>query len=1394
MPNHSMQSLLGSVFALHPTRTAVQGRAISWTYAELDHLSAELARALIERGIGADRALPILMGRSPLLVLAQVATLRLGGTYSPIDMASPPARQRAMLDAIGASLLLTDGARSAPDGSDAAVFDVAAWLQLRATAGSTRTSDVWVTPAADCPVYVMFTSGSTGAPKGVMVPHSGIVRLVRGADYAHFGPEQRWGFLSSPAFDLATLEVWGALLNGGCCVVQEDALPSLDTLGDFLVAQRITDTWLTSALFNVMVEDQLPTLGGLRQLLVGGERVSPPHALRMLQAHPHVRLINGYGPTENTTFTLCHTITPADTAAAAGVPIGTPLNGTQVRVAAIDASGDEVVDGLGSMGSVVTGAKGELWTAGEGVALGYLGDAELTRRKFVHRAGVRWYRTGDLVRERADGAFEFHGRIDRQIKLRGHRIELESVELALARCPGVGTAAVLVAGESADQRRIVAIYSLLNGDAPEAPDESAIAEHLRHSLPEPAMPAEYVRLATLPTNLNGKVDREALARLFKAPRQTHHDLRADSAASLEGEFENALASIWQALLPHAAIGRDTHFLRIGGTSLLALHVAARVHKLMRRNLPPMEVLRHPVLGDQAQLIAQLPLLADRGAVCDRSGLQHVALTHVQQSLLAASRLDPTGHAYLVHVALHIPDAAGVPNGFAWRLAFEQLALRHPALRLLAHHDGVNACGTLEPSLAPGWWQAQAPIAAAPCDLDWPKALMAIVNRPLDTRADGSMRVDSFPVADGGMLLVWTLHHHVVDEASIDIALDELDALLRGDALQPVYGSPFAFQAVEASWVDRRSISRWAAVLAEALAGAAPPLERPPASGHELPFRLAPGLQSLLRERCAALGCTPFAPLLSAYGLALQDVFGPRFRFVSTPFSRRVEPELMEPIGYLADTRFIEAGARAAETPSMTLSRVHDSLLKAQEPAFQWLDALTEAVAEVDPMAAQCLTQFGFTWRLNPSRALTMAGHPAQLLRMPQAGARYALCLHAAEIGGELAYSIEAVDSAHTGGQVDAVARAFEDRLAELCASIEPLTPPLAAVLKAQPDAGKALPPALHPALDTALRATWARWLNVPAAGVLAASHFVRSGGSSLTAMRMAADLRRQHGLRLDVGAFLADPSFAKLVALSRIGSQGRPEGYVLVGPTDFERVMLLVPGAGGHAAALYALADELQRGLPARSAVAIVDLDAALYSAPHDDPLWFVSKRIVQVARDLNERRVMGIVGFSMGGALALRVADELGIDPAPPVWMLDTFAPRIAETGFWRKVERRLAWWLFGGRPETVKLVPPALMPLAHALPLSATPAQWHLLTEQLTEGKAASPTARVRLIQARRSVKYHGLLWQRRNNGFVPRDYASWKVHEIDGAHLDLPRHLAATTARIIVDQGQFGATGVA
>ncbi|MCZ7637352.1 MAG: amino acid adenylation domain-containing protein [Verrucomicrobia bacterium] len=283
--------------------------------------------------------------------------------------------------------------------------------------------------------YVMYTSGSTGRPKGVLVPHRAVVRLVRGQDYVTFGPEQRFLLLAPTAFDASTFELWGGLLNGGTCVVAPPGLPELDALEELIRAERVTCVWLTAGLFNQVVEQRPSLLAGVPQVITGGEVLSVRHVQRALEQWPGVRLVNGYGPTEGTTFTCAHWIKPGTLAPGEAVPIGRPLANTRCHV----------VDGEG--GLVPSGVVGELWIGGEGVALGYVNDAELTAAKFMpDRWGGgsdgRWYRTGDYVRCRADGVLEFVGRKDGQVKVRGYRVEVGEVEAQLGQHPGVKACAV----------------------------------------------------------------------------------------------------------------------------------------------------------------------------------------------------------------------------------------------------------------------------------------------------------------------------------------------------------------------------------------------------------------------------------------------------------------------------------------------------------------------------------------------------------------------------------------------------------------------------------------------------------------------------------------------------------------------------------------------------------------------------------------------------------------------------------------------------------------------------------------------------------------------------------------------------------------------------------------
>ena len=279
-------------------------------------------------------------------------------------------------------------------------------------------------------VYVMFTSGSTGVPRGVEVPHRAVLRLVRGADYVNLGREETLLALAPAAFDASTFEIWGALLNGGRLVLAPPGILAPSEIAELVTRHGVTTLWLTAGLFHRVVDDHPEMLHSLRQLLAGGEVLSPDHVRRALAALPAgAVLINGYGPTEGTTFTSVHRMSPSD-AVDAPVPIGRPIGNTRVYI----------LDAKGALAPF--GVAGELCIGGDGVALGYAGEPALSAERFPpdpfsSEPGARMYRSGDRARWRADGLLEFLGRSDRQIKIRGFRIEPAEIEEAIRHHPGV---------------------------------------------------------------------------------------------------------------------------------------------------------------------------------------------------------------------------------------------------------------------------------------------------------------------------------------------------------------------------------------------------------------------------------------------------------------------------------------------------------------------------------------------------------------------------------------------------------------------------------------------------------------------------------------------------------------------------------------------------------------------------------------------------------------------------------------------------------------------------------------------------------------------------------------------------------------------------------------------
>ncbi|MFB7908803.1 amino acid adenylation domain-containing protein [Kitasatospora sp. NPDC056076] len=568
----TLASRFAAVAAAAPTATAVRSEAGDLDYGALDAAAGALAARLRDRGVRRGDRVGVLLERSPRLVVALLGILKAGAAYVAVDPGDPPARLHTILGDAEVSLVVTDADRRAKlDGAfehlDVAAehFDVTA-DRLDATAGH---HDVAAAPATDDPgtqggqtpedlAYVAYTSGSTGRPKGVCVPHRAVLRLVLDAGYLDARPDDVFLQLAPVAFDASTLEIWGPLLNGGCL-----ALAPAGRLGPAEVVKAARDTgttvlFLTTALFHQAVEAGLTDLPALRRLFTGGEVLSAEHVDRAAAALPDTLVSAAYGPTENTTFTSTHPVRAP--LGDRGVPIGGPIDGTGMVV--LDERLDPVPDGT----------VGRLFVNGAGLAHGYLGLPGLTADRFLpdpyaSAPGTRMYDTGDLARRGPDGAYEFAGRADGQLKVNGIRIESDDIEARLRRHPDVQDAAVVLQDHGPGDRRLVGFYS-----GPYAVSSVELRRTLAEELPAGMIPTALVWVDRLPLKPNGKVDRDALA----ARRgRTRPDGDVPYRAPAD-PVEHRLTVLWQEVLDVEPVGVDDDFFDLGGHSLTASRITREV--------------------------------------------------------------------------------------------------------------------------------------------------------------------------------------------------------------------------------------------------------------------------------------------------------------------------------------------------------------------------------------------------------------------------------------------------------------------------------------------------------------------------------------------------------------------------------------------------------------------------------------------------------------------------------------------------------------------------------------------------------------------------------------------------------------------------------------------------
>jgi amino acid adenylation domain-containing protein len=577
--NRCIHELFEERAAAHPDAIALTAGDVSLTYRDLDERADVLARRLRALDVGPDVRVGIYLYRSVDAIVAILATLKAGGAYVPLDPDYPVARLAFMVEDSQVEVVVTGGA----------LGDRVGWCRahiLRTDADDGPMAE----PTNDDPVgmarsdnlaYVVYTSGSTGTPKGVMVEHGAVVARLIGVDYIHFDEVGAILHMAPLAFDASTFEIWGPLLHGARCVVYPDQRFALDRFGTALAA-NVDTLWLTSAVFNTVIDEGWRLLGGIRQLIVGGEALSADHVAKAIALLPQMRLVNGYGPTEATTFAACYEIRSMEPGTDR-VPIGRPIDNTELYI----------LDGCRR--PVPIGVPGELYLGGAGLARGYTNRPELTAERFVHHPfcadpGARLYRTGDLARYRSNGEVEFLGRLDDQIKIRGFRVEPGEVEAVLRELPAVTTAAVMGREGDRGQRRLVAY--VVRGSSKQLSTRK-VRDHLRSRLPEYLVPDGIVIVDSLPLAPNGKLDRKALAAL-------EADIEPEAAyAAPSNAIERGLADLWAETFGVERVGVDDNFFSLGGDSLLAAELFAKMTRWTSKTIPLALLFSGPTIREVA---------------------------------------------------------------------------------------------------------------------------------------------------------------------------------------------------------------------------------------------------------------------------------------------------------------------------------------------------------------------------------------------------------------------------------------------------------------------------------------------------------------------------------------------------------------------------------------------------------------------------------------------------------------------------------------------------------------------------------------------------------------------------------------------------------------------------
>ena len=1007
------------------------------SYQQLDERSDRLAGHLVSAGLRGEELVGLCADRSLEMIIATLGILKAGGAYLPLDPTYPPERISWMLQDGGVRHLLVQeslqGLLPGDHGAQLHVLDGAhaTWYQA-----SIPAAGVLPRSTGGHLAYLMYTSGSTGRPKGVAVEQHSVSRLVRGSRFGDFSSDRTFLGFAPISFDAATLEIWGPLLNGGRLVLAPPHELSLEELATVIETHGVDSLWLTAGLFHQMaLHGPLERLSSLRQWFAGGDVLSPEAVAKALEALPDCTLINGYGPTENTTFTTCHGMRQGDDVGQQ-VSIGRPIENTGVQI--LDAS----------FFPQPVGVFGQLCASGEGLARGYHRQPALTAERFVpdplaDTPGRRIYLTGDRARYLADGRLEFQGRIDRQLKMRGYRIEPGEIESALVAQPEVRQAAVMVQDEAQGKRLLAFVVLAEELPAVDRSLESMLLDRLAGSLPTYMVPSALLILEALPLNANGKVDRHALSELAVGAAVHGGD---EVHVEPRNPTEKLLAELWCEVLDLEQVSVESDFFDLGGHSLLATQLVSRMRHACKVDLPLRQLFRHPTVASLALEVEKLQ--ADQGPMAaevprfDRT--QDLALSFAQERLWLLDRFEPGNPAYNMPFSLRLDGPLDVA---ILRSSMEHLMARHESLRTTYADAGglpvQHVAERLDFELTSTDLSALQGTAQQEA-LD--ELTRKQANASFDLARGPVFRVHLVRLDGQRHILQFIVHHIASDGWSMGILTRDLGILYAALAsgqepeLPPLPLRYVEYAQWQRDWLQgerlEKQLSYWRQQLADLPVGLELPTDRPRPVvrsfvGDQQNLHLDVQLREALNLLARRHGATLFMVLLAAFEVLLSRLSGQTDLAVGMPIAGRQRQEVENLVGIFLNTLVLRGDLSGQPSFEALLQRVRETTLSAYAHQDLPFEKLLDALRPERDMARTPFFQVFFNMVNMPLKPLRLPGLEISPMGQPEASAKFDLTIYAQEVDGGLRFEWVFNQRLFDGERIGEMMRQYEGLLRQV---------------------------------------------------------------------------------------------------------------------------------------------------------------------------------------------------------------------------------------------------------------------------------------------------------------------------------------------------------------------------